>query len=173
MVQNGGHTWTSIGHSFFCIRCTARVHSTQFAQMLSVQPAPLCSDFDGMWRAVREGDQRWPLVLHDLDYAPPTYGKATLHESHRLRYNRGIVFCDKCGYYTQGNRTDNLRDPCKGRTTSAPVKSRLLRMQGGDHPINNGKWPLETYKAVIMPHIMEHLDSIVSVCTAARHNSPS
>ena len=63
-----------------------------------------------------------------------------IHPSHSISYYRGVVYCNRCGYYTSGGRVDYLRKECVLK--AAPSQARLLkRIRDGIYPTSTGEWP--------------------------------
>ena len=70
-----------------------------------------------------------------------TFRGVDVHPTHRLRWNRGIIYCAKCGSYGI-KRIAKLADPCllKPAPTSVAV---LKRLRSGLPPTPYAKFPLE------------------------------
>ena len=68
------------------------------------------------------------------------YGDRRLHRSHRLFCQRGIVYCNACGYYVTAVPR-KLIEPCSTAATGAGL-DYLRRLRAGKPPKANMEWPL-------------------------------
>ena len=68
-------------------------------------------------------------------------GPHLIHESHRLNYLRGYIYCRTCGSFTDGKRVVKLNGVCmKDGVIQHAV---LKRLQSGQHPRGpTGVWPI-------------------------------
>ena len=77
-----------------------------------------------------------------------------VHPSHRLRWNRGILYCVKCGSYGV-KRVAKLADPClmKPATSEAVLK----RLRSGKTPTPSTKFPVaeNAIPATLAPYVPE------------------
>jgi len=83
-------------------------------------------------------------------YRPPTrggiiFGDKPIHGSHSLTAYRGLIYCNRCGYYTTGGRVCRLAVRCGMKPDGAkepkghPGHKMLKRIRQGKPPV--GKWP--------------------------------
>ena len=71
------------------------------------------------------------------------FGKHQVHHSHRCRYLRGYLYCNRCGALTKGARIVLLKKQCRGMPASPAYKYMLNRARGGYNPYGKGKpWPV-------------------------------
>ena len=78
--------------------------------------------------------------MHGLTYSKPSgsglvWNGVDVHNTHQLRWLRGIIYCSKCGYYSS-YRVRSLSLPCKmmAPKRGSPRLLRLKRMEQGLHP---------------------------------------
>jgi len=75
--------------------------------------------------------------------APATkvwHNSAELHPTHHLAWQRGLIFCCKCGYYGAG-RVVRLTQECRMKPPNLVQKGRLRRLLQGKVPIKGFTWP--------------------------------
>ena len=80
-------------------------------------------------------------------------GQHLLHESHRLNYLRGYIYCRTCGSFTDGKRVVKLNGPCM--KDGVKQHAVLRRFQLGQHPQGpTGVWPvLKIEKSQVQAHL--------------------
>ena len=85
-----------------------------------------------------------PEVPDKLWRAPPGaeiwHDSAELHPSHHLAWNRGLIFCCKCGHYGAG-KVVRLTQECQMKPPNQVQKGRLRRLLQGRVPIKGFIWP--------------------------------
>ena len=64
----------------------------------------------------------------------------SIHESHKMTWKRGLLYCSECRYYTTGV-VRNLSLPCPMKPPN-PAQGRMLTRISRDlFPVSGGKWP--------------------------------
>ena len=73
---------------------------------------------------------------------PPKVGNQQLHASHTLEHKRGIILCQRCGYYTI-SKAGKLAHPCAPITPGVKSGGRdyLSRWAKGLTPRKSVDWP--------------------------------
>ena len=66
-------------------------------------------------------------------------GKVT-HPSHSITYYMGVVYCNRCGYYSTGKRSMHLSTGCGMSVRPSQVVIRDSLRQGRC-PSQIGRWP--------------------------------
>ena len=64
-----------------------------------------------------------------------------IHSSHSITYYRGVIYCNRCGYYSSGGSVRYLRDPCVLKPADSQMRL-LKRMRDGLYPTTQGEWPM-------------------------------
>ena len=64
-----------------------------------------------------------------------------IHSSHSITYYRGVIYCNRCGYYSSGGSVRYLRDPCVLKPAESQMRL-LKRMRDGIYPTSTGDWPM-------------------------------
>ena len=72
-------------------------------------------------------------------HRPLPIGRQVAHFSHDLFVLRGLIFCNKCGYYAY-HRMINLAEPCDGMKDEAAIK-RVRSFRQGKLPRGVADWP--------------------------------
>ena len=87
------------------------------------------------------GPSVWGYRQRDLDIprklpvgSSLVYAGQTIHESHRLGYIRGLLFCWGCGHYSGGVRVKKLTEVCLMRPPNATAERGLSNIRRGLHP---------------------------------------
>ena len=75
-------------------------------------------------------------------HRPIPVGRRTAHASHELFVLRGLVFCNRCGYYA-ARRMINLVDPCEPDSSAT---LRVLNLRRGKLPSGVPDWPNSHYR---------------------------
>ena len=73
---------------------------------------------------------------------PPMVGHTRLHASHHVAFERGIFYCQRCGFYAISD-PKKLTLPC-ARTTTKGSQLYLERIAKGKTPRSNMAWPNPT-----------------------------
>ena len=68
------------------------------------------------------------------------YMGKVIHPSHSITYYRGVVFCNRCGYYSTGKRLDNLASRCELKILPSQVRIRDS-LRDGKLPSQIKAWP--------------------------------
>ena len=84
-----------------------------------------------------------------------------LHPSHVFAWRQGIIYCTKCGSYSE-NRVVNLAKTCLLKPQNAVTESRLKNILQGLHPISGE--PLAQIGDIAPPHIFPHLGGALYEC---------
>ena len=136
-LQASGHRiqWHSAGRFATCMRCGQCTSSRRFRTWIRTtlcQPLEEHGDF-----AMSGQGQVAPIVI----------GNATIHQSHRVAYYRGVWFCPVCGAYTMavGNSSGRtlvrrLGRVCSGHCDRSSA-ARLRRIYKGLPPRSGNVWP--------------------------------
>lgn len=61
------------------------------------------------------------------------YATHNIHVTHIVVAVRNILYCRRCGYWTQ-HICEKLRDPCPGAPSHSNNSSQLLRLNRGMYP---------------------------------------
>ena len=61
--------------------------------------------------------------------------------THKMIWNRGLVYCRQCGCYA-AERVGGLNKPCKMKPQSKKANEGLKRMKNGMHPKPGAELPM-------------------------------
>jgi hypothetical protein len=82
-----------------------------------------------------------PFYQIPLKIAPIHIGNLHTHPSHHLCILKGLIFCKRCGFFTQGNTIKALARSCAAPTAhGVAAKKKLFN---GELPSNVHMWPDE------------------------------
>jgi hypothetical protein len=81
-----------------------------------------------------------PPLCRDVPWVVPIgkdmfFKGKSVHASHRLAWYRGLLYCLRCGCYSE-KRVRLLAQPCKMKPSGAPAANGLKRIKEGLHPIS-------------------------------------
>ena len=87
-----------------------------------------------------------PFYHMPLRISPVHIGNQNTHSSHHLFSLRGLIFCKKCGFFTQGATLKRLAAPCNSPTAHGIAARNKL--QSGSLPAGVLNWPDEKPNSV-------------------------
>ena len=98
-----------------------------------------------------------PPLCRDVPWVIPVgrelvYGGKTVHASHHLAWYRGILYCLRCGCYSE-TRVRLLGEHCKMKPSGLPAANGLRRIKEGLHP-TSGNPQANTHE--LPPAFVEH-----------------
>ena len=77
---------------------------------------------------------------------------------------KGLIYCDKCGSYTQRTKLGNLASPCSPPTSYG--KTNIRRIHSGKLPYNLAEWPADrnpkTFEELIGSDSPETIGSVLT-----------
>ena len=101
-----------------------------------------------------EADRVEAAAVHGPATGTVLFGGKAIHGSHTFGFCRGILWCWKCGAWTQGGRVKNLGQPCN-RFPNGPGKTVLRRVERQMTPAVQCEWPLP--EGELPPFAIAHL----------------
>ena len=121
-----GHEIISTNNRDHCVRCISNWHRKDRKNIIANgrcdpdlwgEGPPLCKEVP------------WVLPLGKQ----MLFGGKRIHAPHHLAWYRGILYCLKCGCYSEV-RVKSLSDQCKLNPSGANALSGMNRMKAGLHP---------------------------------------
>ena len=83
-----------------------------------------------------------PWIYPRASRQPVCWRGGIIHITHALQYDRGCVYCNKCGARSARHFAPALGAPCLMRPTSDRVARRLTNMRRGVWADAGSDWPM-------------------------------
>ena len=129
-----GHDPIEWGSQTLCQNCYTQWGKSQRQNVIAAGQCPKAFP----WTQI-------PRNLHHPWRLPPSTGLTwmgrPIHASHSITYYRGVIYCNRCGYYSSGGSVRYLRDPCVSQPPESQLRL-LRRMRDGIYPTSTGAWPM-------------------------------
>ena len=134
-IDNMGHIPRSQGNNFYCDRCGQSWKKKDQKEFSEQGP---CCGADHWSGAIPSILKRPTLNKKSL---PFMFNGRLVHKSHRITYHRGVIYCDRCGYYSSPKHSSiNLPNTCLLMPISPVQEYRRNRIRMGLYPIVGGKF---------------------------------
>ena len=127
LIEQAGHEIIKTGKYYRCLTCSQTWTHSKRANLLmnGTCPGP------GIW-GCDEGKLCRPRQIPRGSSL--IWAGNKIHDTHRLGYTQGLLFCRGCGAYTASTRVEGLTQACRMKPKNASAKFVLNRMLSGKHP---------------------------------------
>ena len=132
-IEALGHAPSTVGKWKVCNLCGIRWMKHHRATIIAQGECPGASPWTNMPNNCLKP---WRLPMA----SKCVYMGKVIHPSHSISYYRGVVYCNRCGYYSTGKRSMHLSTGCGMSVRPSQVVIRDS-LREGRCPSQIGRWP--------------------------------